>query len=373
MSVVRVKHDDKHLAYKFDEFQGNIVFLNSSNYLFSLLEYPHYRHFNPQVLGWILGASSDDVFVIQLVGTGCRFINSMHSDMKIQSLDQLGKNFKYPVQFNNDSGSKDWETKEIIISAFSGYLCKYGKEPYQKYFWYLGSDDRGVHYCQLNDDLFGRSVSLPFLKTAKLVGKNTFPFKDVEEELPITLQPICNIFSQYYDHPQYSDFTVICGGVSIPCHRFALARSPYFENLFHFSTGQQTSSVELNNFDPNVLRSILKFFYTNQLPEFTGENVVELYCISHYLQLADFAKMAELFLIKNIDSDNLDELLTMVDKYNSDSDSQVCLTMLSNKLQQFILENWKDIAKNQQIFGMLMNDHSVYMSTNIFSQLISNI
>ena len=77
-------------------------------------------------------------------------------------------------------------------------------------------------------------------------------------------------FKGLLDSKQHSDVTVICQDIQIPCHRLILSHSSeVFEAMLytHDTTERREGKVFINDMDPEVLKLMISFMYTNQLED----------------------------------------------------------------------------------------------------------
>ena len=79
---------------------------------------------------------------------------------------------------------------------------------------------------------------------------------------------------------QYSDWTLICEGEKIPCHRNLIAsRSPVFKRMIDQSGFDEHSKrqSEIKDMNVSTLKSLLTFIYTNKV---VSDNIPDLFAMA---------------------------------------------------------------------------------------------
>lgn len=70
-----------------------------------------------------------------------------------------------------------------------------------------------------------------------------------------------------FDEEKYTDFVLKVSGEEIKAHRIVLAsKSIYFENMFNIRMREaETNEVEVPDFEPNIMRAMIKYMYKGKL------------------------------------------------------------------------------------------------------------
>jgi hypothetical protein len=77
--------------------------------------------------------------------------------------------------------------------------------------------------------------------------------------------------------PSFADWTLICQGKKVPCHRFLLAaRSRSFKAFFKKSSAEETVT-ELKDLDLETLYAMLEYVYTDRVDEEKPELLFKLF------------------------------------------------------------------------------------------------
>lgn len=115
---------------------------------------------------------------------------------------------------------------------------------------------------------------------------------------------------------KFKDFTVTVNGEDFKVHKLLLAaRSSTFAEMIETNTG----SVNLTDISTEIFREILKFFYTDELPQSSDVNSFELYSAAGRFNIEKLKNFAAEKLIDKVNAENVLEVLTLGNAYGNDN------------------------------------------------------
>ena len=112
---------------------------------------------------------------------------------------------------------------------------------------------------------------------------------------------------------EHSDVTLICAGKTFKAHKFILSsRSDVFKAMFGMreSVEAKTGQVEIKNLEPQVLKLLLEFIYTDRLGESDLKSYgQDLFEAADRYNIRRLAVVVEEFLSLNVSTENVCALL----------------------------------------------------------------
>ncbi|GBO30834.1 Speckle-type POZ protein [Araneus ventricosus] len=116
-------------------------------------------------------------------------------------------------------------------------------------------------------------------------------------------------------------------------HKIVLcARSPVFLAMLSHDMKEKTNKcVEIEDIVDDVLKTFLFFLYTDAVEDLEWEGVVGLYYAADKYHVERLKILCSSFLLKNIDVDNVCELLLLADKHHDIN--------FKRRVEDFILQN----------------------------------
>merc|ERR550519_1098466 len=146
-----------------------------------------------------------------------------------------------------------------------------------------------------------------------------------------------------------SEFTIICGDESFPCHKLILAtRSEVFEAMFNQETEEKIENqVEVKDATPVIVKVMLDYVYTGKLPENLDDICGDVLYLATKYDLPGLAKASERSLFNTICNDNALSTLVIVDRHCSTSDTRtnVIKYVTENILDTINTQNWNRFAQ----------------------------
>ena len=157
------------------------------------------------------------------------------------------------------------------------------------------------------------------------------------------------------DRKLLCDVHLVAEGAKFPAHRVVLAAaSPYFQAMF---TGgfkeNQMSEITLNDTSSEGLKCILDAIYTGKL-SMSEENVCDVLPVASLLQLNQIIKHCEIFLYKNVSTQDCLSFLSVAEKYD--------LQEAVDKCNKFVLENFGAISESVEFKNLSMKQLITYIS-----------
>eukprot|EP01119_Soliformovum_irregulare_P001868 TRINITY_DN1170_c4_g1_i1.p1 TRINITY_DN1170_c4_g1~~TRINITY_DN1170_c4_g1_i1.p1 ORF type:complete len:1064 (+),score=350.86 TRINITY_DN1170_c4_g1_i1:69-3194(+) len=128
-----------------------------------------------------------------------------------------------------------------------------------------------------------------------------------------------------FDSPRFSDVKLVCEDKTFHAHKAILmSRSPFFKSMF--TSGMAEASQEqvvLKSIAPNVLKNTLEFIYGGDT-SVNADNALPLLNASNEYQLPALTALVELTIAKNVDRDNVVDLLQYAEANQAKFLEKVC-------------------------------------------------
>ncbi|XP_060600064.1 BTB/POZ domain-containing protein 6-B-like [Ruditapes philippinarum] len=119
--------------------------------------------------------------------------------------------------------------------------------------------------------------------------------------------------------------------VKLPAHKFVLSlRSDVFEAMFYGSLAKGDETVLIKDVKPDVMKTILRFVYTDK-PKIDGNNVLPCLYAAQKYNLSGLVKQCSDFLQNNIDENNVCQIIEHAIIYQ--------MFPLQEKCISFIMDN----------------------------------
>jgi len=146
-----------------------------------------------------------------------------------------------------------------------------------------------------------------------------------------------------------SDFTIICGDESFPCHKVILAsRSEVFEAMFNKETEEKIENqVTVKDSKPIIVKVMLDYVYTGKLPENLDDICGDVLYLATKYNLPGLAKASEQSLFNTICNENALSTLVIIDRHcpTSNTRTNVIQYVAENILDTIDTQNWNRFAK----------------------------
>ena len=150
-------------------------------------------------------------------------------------------------------------------------------------------------------------------------------------------QPDTNL-SQVYKNlltdNTFCDFTIECGTEKLPCHKAILAnRSDVFARLFTSQDWAENKEnlFQIKDHDPEVVKQMLEFLYTNKIPDDT-QCSLELLLIADQFNIEDLIQFCLPEIATTLTCDNALQILDIASKVSN-------ATLLEEYVTKFVAKN----------------------------------
>jgi hypothetical protein len=147
-----------------------------------------------------------------------------------------------------------------------------------------------------------------------------------------------NDLTDLYEKSTLSDFAILCGGKTFPCHKSILAsRSDVFTKMFENKTATENNKneVELEDFQPETLEDFMKFLYSDEI-NVTRYISVDLLLLADKYNVPLLKKKCEIGLGSHIALDNAIDLITV--------SSRIQASILLQRTAKFIFQHLKELV-----------------------------
>jgi len=145
-----------------------------------------------------------------------------------------------------------------------------------------------------------------------------------------------------------TDYTLVCEGLSLPCHKFILgARSEFFRGLLDTGLSESNANTfKVTDVDHDTLMLLLEFLYTGTIQEspvdLGGQQVELLMNASDFYVVPALKSQCEEWLIKSIDTNNMVDRLIMGDTFSAERLRKIAKDMLiENSKKLDLIPDWK--------------------------------
>uniref|UniRef100_A0A673JEL1 Kelch-like protein 29 n=1 Tax=Sinocyclocheilus rhinocerous TaxID=307959 RepID=A0A673JEL1_9TELE len=196
--------------------------------------------------------------------------------------------------------------------------------------------------------------SLNRLQMLRTVGMGKYEFTD-----PSHPKEMLKELNQQRREKEFTDLKIIVEGKEFEVHQNVLAScSLYFKDM---SGGQDSSSLgeklelKMTNIGADVLELLLEFVYTGSLVIHSA-NAKTLLEAANKFQFNTFCKVCVSFLEKQLTAANCLGVLAMAEA--------MCCTELHNMAKAFALQNFPDVAGQDEILSISTEDLINYLSND---------
>jgi len=138
----------------------------------------------------------------------------------------------------------------------------------------------------------------------------------------------------------FSDFTIICQGQEIKCHKMVLAvMSEVFKTAFTSKiTEVQENRLEIEDASPESVKGMVSHMYTGSIPTNIGDIVAEMLHLAEKYKVGSLKKACENCLRHDLAVENAVNTIILVDRYK-------CSPQLRAKVLKFFHENGSAILQ----------------------------
>ena len=193
-------------------------------------------------------------------------------------------------------------------------------------------------------------------------------------EWQLTKNTVCERIKHMYRNPLMADvyFTVADGQsssckVNIPCHKFILAvSSPVFYKMFYGDLKEPSEYINLPDCDLEGFHEFLRFIYHDEV-KLTGDCVIQVLYLAKKYMIPSLADRCRSFLEKNINAENVLDVLPVVEKMEEAHLYSVCWKVIDTRTAK-VLESAPDaiLEGNTHLVPILKRDSLVVQEVDVF-------
>ena len=116
---------------------------------------------------------------------------------------------------------------------------------------------------------------------------------------------------------QFTDATVVCGGVAIPVHRCALvSASLFFERAFQVAMRESAEAkVVIEDADPGSVEFLLAYLYTGVVDSHCNPDAAALLPLAHRLEVPDLVDHCAATLVKELSEESVARTVATLQPY----------------------------------------------------------
>uniref|UniRef100_A0A8C2ZR61 Kelch like family member 29 n=1 Tax=Cyclopterus lumpus TaxID=8103 RepID=A0A8C2ZR61_CYCLU len=193
------------------------------------------------------------------------------------------------------------------------------------------------------------------LQMLRTVGMGKYEFSD-----PGHPKEMLKELNQQRRAKEFTDLKIIVEGKEFEVHQNVLAScSLYFKDLVKRSSGEtrsgETLELKMSNISADVLELLLEFVYTGSLV-IDSANAKTLLEAANKFQFNTFCKVCVSFLEKQLTAANCLGVLAM-------AEAMTC-TELHNMAKAFALQNFPEVAGQEEILSVSKEDLVAYLSND---------
>lgn len=220
--------------------------------------------------------------------------------------------------------------------------------------------------CQKTQIINGTNKLIVYQNVSSFYNKFDLSLK-VTHIVPVTkqltnfklkhIQEIMRHINSLHFNSELSDLTICVEDIAYPVHKCILgAHSPVFENMFTFGMKeQQENRVYVNDLTTETFTSMLSYIYTNRLEDL--DNIAsELIFTADMYNILDLIKLCKDSLIKQLNEENVLNILVIADKLQIHDLELLCLQYISkHKTIIYSSKEYEDIKKYPNIVAKMLD------------------
>ena len=159
------------------------------------------------------------------------------------------------------------------------------------------------------------------------------------------------------------DVTLQVEDETFQAHRPVLAaRSPYFRGMFcgKFRESKINSStpIVLQDLNKKAFRIVLDAMYSNEI-ELSKENVTDVLCAAHILQVCDLTELCASFIEQNLTVSEYQKFMHLAEKYE--------MPNLECRIESFILDNFTIFSNTPQFLEVSQKKLCTYLQSDLLT------
>jgi BTB/POZ domain len=103
-----------------------------------------------------------------------------------------------------------------------------------------------------------------------------------ENQAPKSTTDVSSIYEEMFEKGQYNDITIQVDKQLIPAHKFILAQSPIFSDMFKSGWMPRSNVLEISDFSFEVMHAMLRFMYCQKLGKLDDIATDLIMCANRY-------------------------------------------------------------------------------------------
>ncbi|XP_070494578.1 uncharacterized protein [Chironomus tepperi] len=132
--------------------------------------------------------------------------------------------------------------------------------------------------------------------------------------VPVIQKGIHTDIDNFLQDDSFKDFQIVIDGRQFPVHKFLIAaRSSTFADIL--VNNPHAESMNLVEVSVNIFEKILKFLYTDELPQLEDGKYLHLFAAADRLKIEELKSYAAAKILESLNADNAVEILRFSNKY----------------------------------------------------------
>lgn len=223
-----------------------------------------------------------------------------------------------------------------------------GNPKYDKFFSIFGSHCPNATLKEVKNQLLKVEIHMLRVENIKK-SQHLSDLKEQVEELKLSFQKgLIGDIRSYIQENSTKDFIIKIDDREFPVHKFVLAaRSPTLASIFKNNPG--ANELKLVDISVEIFETVLKFLYTDKLPnsEEDEASILGIFAASGQLKIIELLNFAALKISGKINRENAIKILKLSNKYGHDDLRDKAFNELRKKYPEIpFKDEWKfDVEK----------------------------
>ncbi|KAI6189563.1 Protein roadkill [Aphelenchoides bicaudatus] len=175
-------------------------------------------------------------------------------------------------------------------------------------------------------------------------------------------KPMFN-FKQVFDSGAFADFQIKVSEQVFKTHKLVLAaNSDVFQAMLNNKTTKeaQTNCLEVEDTNPDIFYTMLKYFYTGKLEQETTESLVILFVLADKYRVLNLMDACVEQLLDNLDVESATSCLALAFQHDNED--------LKQEAIEFTIENYKKVLQSES--WKLLRSENPELSSQIFDTIL---
>ncbi|CAL1284056.1 unnamed protein product [Larinioides sclopetarius] len=163
------------------------------------------------------------------------------------------------------------------------------------------------------------------------------------------------VLKKYYENGELTDVSLRAGTETFKAHKIILsAKSKVFEEMFTKDKSKKgRKTIELTDLDPDTLRRLIMYIYSDNVEDPTPQRVMKLYKAAIRYEMQDLREECMRFLELNICLDNIFDVLGFAEKHQDEN--LKCATRMfifGHHTEIFGSLDWRNFKKRNRMLAL---------------------